>query len=536
MKGAGRSIGSRPAAALLIAGTLLLTWLVGMVSLTAVTARFVQERYLDRHGSRALELTEKAMREPAALSSDLMQERLRQLLDWNDLQLHRPQQPVIGGTSRVPLRDAEKWTAATAVFDGDRTLLGSAGDPTGPVKYMGMEYAGLAELVREVGSRTGGDLYLYTARTGDQLVIFSTAACVRDESGTHFRPRYVWEEDYQEGDVPELLYYTVCAVLCSPLKTAMGELVYLYCITFFLTILLIWLLVGWTDRNLILPVVRVNEALEGNWEELHSHGLPLRRFREQEALMAHYRDQRDLRRMDQNELTRLKTALDYARSAEENRRLMVSNIAHELKTPLAVIHSYAEGLKEHIAEEKREKYLNTILSEAEHSDAIVLEMLDLSRLEAGKVRLSRDDFDLGALVRSAFDRLAPAAQARGLRVELELPETCPVTADQSRMAQVVENLASNAVKYTTRGGSIHARIRAFQDRTEFCIRNDSPNLSQEALDRIWDSFYRADPSRTGQGGTGLGLAIARQIVELHGGSCSARNIEGGVEFSFTLPK
>src|SRR5699024_1481940 len=92
-----------------------------------------------------------------------------------------------------------------------------------------------------------------------------------------------------------------------------------------------------------------------------------------------------------NEITRLNTALEYAKKAEENRRQMTSNIAHELKTPLAVIHSYAEGLKEHAAEEKRDKYIDVILAEAERTDGMVLEMLDLSRPEAGKVKVSRDD-------------------------------------------------------------------------------------------------------------------------------------------------
>ena len=99
--------------------------------------------------------------------------------------------------------------------------------------------------------------------------------------------------------------------------------------------------------------------------------------------------QREAEKEDKLEIHRLEAALDYAKSAEEGRRQLVSNLAHELKTPLAVIHSYAEGLKEHIAEDKREKYLSILLSETERMDAMVLEMLDLSRLEAGKVKLAR---------------------------------------------------------------------------------------------------------------------------------------------------
>ena len=97
------------------------------------------------------------------------------------------------------------------------------------------------------------------------------------------------------------------------------------------------------------------------------------------------------------------------------------------------------------------------------------------------------------------------------------------------MAQVIENFATNAVKYTTPGG----HIRVWSSRGVFHMANDCPPLSQEALDKVWDTFYRGDEARTG-GGTGLGLAIARQIIELHGGECFARNTDTGVEFGFML--
>ena len=218
---------------------------------------------------------------------------------------------------------------------------------------------------------------------------------------------------------------------------------------------------------------------------------------------------------------------------------MTSNIAHELKTPLAVIHSYAEGLKEHIAEGKREKYLDVILAESEHLDNIVLELLDLSRLEAGRVKLARDDFSLSDLTYRVFERLDMAAQAKNLKIEYHFPDDCTVTADETRIRQVIENFAANAVKYTPANGNICVRIAVQRYSTvarrsaTFSIENDSAPLSDEALDKVWDTFYRADESRSGMG-TGLGLAIAKSIVELHGGSCSVRNTTTGVVFQFTI--
>ena len=241
----------------------------------------------------------------------------------------------------------------------------------------------------------------------------------------------------------------------------------------------------------------------------------------------------DTIRMQKNEITRLNTALEYARKAEENRRQMTSNIAHELKTPLAVIHSYAEGLKEHAAEGKRDKYIDVILAEAERTDGMVLEMLDLSRLEAGKVKLTRDDFSMIALTQSIFEKLEMAMQVKNLQLEFSFPDDFIVTADESRIAQVIENFATNAIKYTSAGGHVKVEIRTGREKTTFAIENESAPLPDEVLNKVWDTFYRAGESRSG-GGTGLGLAIAKSIIELHGGKCSVQNTETGVEFSFTI--
>lgn len=236
---------------------------------------------------------------------------------------------------------------------------------------------------------------------------------------------------------------------------------------------------------------------------------------------------------EKTEITRLNKALDYAHRAEENRRALVSGVAHELKTPLAVIHGYAEGLKERIAEDKRDKYLDTILAETERMDGLVLQMLDLSRLEAGKVKLARDTFDLGEMVREVFGKLELLAIQKNLELSYEMPEKLVVTADRGRIEQVVTNFASNAVRYTPPGGWIRVRIFSREDGWGMTVENKSRPFSPEQLERVFDSFYRIDESRTGKG-TGLGLAIARSIVELHGGNCHVRNTGPGVAFGFSV--
>ena len=145
--------------------------------------------------------------------------------------------------------------------------------------------------------------------------------------------------------------------------------------------------------------------MAANWSRLPTLEISPPKWRELWLLSQQYADMQDRLRIAKNEVTRLNTALNYARTAEENRRQMLSHLTHQLKTPLAVIHGYAEGLREHIAEEKRDHYVEMILSETERSDKMVLEMLDLSRLEAGKVKLSRDQVSLLTLAQYMVEKL-----------------------------------------------------------------------------------------------------------------------------------
>jgi signal transduction histidine kinase len=167
-------------------------------------------------------------------------------------------------------------------------------------------------------------------------------------------------------------------------------------------------------------------------------------------------------------------------------------------------------------------------------DAMVMEMLDLSRLEAGKVKLARDHFDLTEMVRDTFEKLRPMAEEKRLHIQLQLKENCMVNADEGRIAQAVMNLASNAVRYTPAGGNITVTLGLVWRQIVLTIANDCESFTEEELEKVWESFYRRDKSRDRKG-TGLGLAITRQIVQLHSGSCYVKNTDTGVEFGIKLP-
>ena len=328
-------------------------------------------------------------------------------------------------------------------------------------------------------------------------------------------------------------YKVVAAVRYSPLEIAVDSLLYVYIGLFLLLMSGAALLWGMLIRNLVSPIEAFNEAAEQSWGVLHNkQGYESQWYEVQQFRDNYYKTRTEIGK-GKDELSRVTAALQYAQEAEINRRQMTSHIAHELKTPIAIIHSYAEGLKEHIAEDKRDKYIDVILSEVERTDNMVLEMLDLSRLEAGKVKLSRDDFSLIALTKSIFEKLEMVVQAKELQVAFSFPKEFIITADEGRIAQVIENFATNAIKYSPVGGHIQVQIGISRSRTTFRIDNDSEPLSEEALSKVWDTFYRTDEARSG-GGTGLGLAIAKNIIELHGGKCSVCNTKTGVAFTFTI--
>ena len=400
-------------------------------------------------------------------------------------------------------------------------------EPDGPVRYQTENYDNLLALLKTMGyyKDKGRNTFYSGASQFDlwNMVVFSSA-------GIYDLRDYV--PDGSEP-FPDAEYTVMTAMQASPLKIAMSFLRNMYLITFSVALLGFLYINSRVRKHLIIPLQMMNEGIASNWTHISALNEKAPKWKEPYELWEHYRQTQDALQNNKNEITRLNTALEYAKTAEQNRRQMTSNIAHELKTPLAVIHSYAEGLKEHIAADKRDKYIDVILSEAERTDSMVLEMLDLSRLEAGKVKLSRDDFSLIALTRSIFEKLEMAAQAKDLQIDFNFPDDFTITADESRIAQVVENFATNAIKYAPTGGHISVTIQTDHSSTSFHIENDSEPLSSEALSKVWDTFYRTDEARSG-GGTGLGLAIAKSIVDLHGGKCSVRNTKLGVEFGFTI--
>ncbi len=226
------------------------------------------------------------------------------------------------------------------------------------------------------------------------------------------------------------------------------------------------------------------------------------------------------------------------RRAEAVRRDFVANVSHELRTPLASLRAMAETLRDGGLEDPQlgVRFLGQMLEEVDRMTRLVNDLLDLSALEAGVVRLRREELQARELLEAVARRYQQAASRRGVRLAVR-PGEARLQGDRDRLEQALGNLVDNAVKYTPPGGRVELGVEAGGAEVRLVVEDTGPGVPPEHLPRIFERFYRADPSRSREeGGTGLGLAIAKHIALAHGGRVEACNRpEGGARFAVVLP-
>jgi two-component system, OmpR family, phosphate regulon sensor histidine kinase PhoR len=207
------------------------------------------------------------------------------------------------------------------------------------------------------------------------------------------------------------------------------------------------------------------------------------------------------------------------RRAEAARRDFVANVSHELRTPVAALKALVETLQNGALEdpEAGPDFLRRMQVEVDGLAQLVVELLDLARAEAGKLDLELAPCQPGDLLREAVERTRPYAERVGLQVDLALESEVAVEADGRRIGQVLSNLVTNAVKFSPPGGRIQAGARCIDGWVEFWVRDTGVGIPSDQLVRVFERFYKTDPSRSGTG-TGLGLAICKHLVQAHGGS------------------
>jgi len=244
---------------------------------------------------------------------------------------------------------------------------------------------------------------------------------------------------------------------------------------------------------------------------------------------------------DEHALGRLVTSINEMagelETMEQLRQEFVSNVSHEIRSPLTSIQGFAEALRDDaLPPEDRRRYLAIIETESRRLGELSDNLLRLTSLEAEREPLSPEPFALDRQVRQVILAAEPLWAAKGIALEARLDPTT-IRGDEALLAHVWANLLENAVKFTPEGGRISVTLAASEGAAQVRVSDSGPGIPDEARDRIFERFFKADPSRDRRTpGSGLGLALARKIVELHGGSIRAEaGSESGAVFSVTLP-
>ncbi|MCM1049700.1 MAG: HAMP domain-containing histidine kinase [Clostridiales bacterium] len=222
---------------------------------------------------------------------------------------------------------------------------------------------------------------------------------------------------------------------------------------------------------------------------------------------------------------------------DEMRKEFLSNVSHELKTPIALIQGYAEGLKEGISddEESREFYCDVIMDEAVKMNVMVKKLLSLNQLEAGNDTVTMERFDIASLIRNYIQSSEILAKQKDISVRMEEYEPIYVWADEFKTEEVFMNYFSNAINYAGNEKIIDVRIRKSESNVRVSVFNTGEPIPEESLSHLWEKFYKVDKARTREyGGSGIGLSIVKAIMESMNKPYGVINYDNGVEFWFEL--
>jgi Signal transduction histidine kinase len=236
---------------------------------------------------------------------------------------------------------------------------------------------------------------------------------------------------------------------------------------------------------------------------------------------------------------KLSANIEELKNDVERRKQLVRNMSHELKTPIGIIKGYAEGLKYGVAdnEEKMQKYCNVLVEECDRMDKLILELLNHSMIEAGMVKLNITSFNLYELINDIIERFKAAMNEKGVTFDLKCENNFVISADRDMLEKVINNFITNAIDYVEGRNLIELNVEEKNNEIRISVFNTGTNIPIEAIDKIWDVYYKVDKARSRKyGGHGLGLSIVKSIIKLHGGSTKVENVKDGVEFSFEIPQ
>ena len=222
---------------------------------------------------------------------------------------------------------------------------------------------------------------------------------------------------------------------------------------------------------------------------------------------------------------------------EERRKEFLDNVSHELKTPIALVQGYAEGLKENITEdpESMEFYCDVIIDEAGKMNKLVKNLLTLNQLESGKDPVSMEHFDLIPLIQGVLSSMEIMIQQNEAKILFDPPASAYVWADEFKTEEVLTNYISNALHHVEGKRQVEIRVRKEETRVRVSVFNTGKPIPEEDLPNLWNKFYKVDKARTREyGGSGIGLSIVKAVMESMNQEYGVKNYDNGVEFWFTL--
>lgn len=234
---------------------------------------------------------------------------------------------------------------------------------------------------------------------------------------------------------------------------------------------------------------------------------------------------------------KLKSDIKQKEEIDEMRKDFISNVSHELKTPIALIQGYAEGLSECVNDDadSREFYCEVIMDESDKMNKLVKNLLSLNQLEYGSSMLQYDKFNIVMVINGVISKLDYILKQKDINIEFKCNEDYYVYADEFKIEEIITNYLTNAINHIDEKKVININISTENGKIRVSVYNSGQQIPESDIDNIWIKFYKVDKARTREyGGSGIGLSIVKAIMNSHGNQCGVDNKEHGVEFWFEL--
>ncbi|MGH1284821.1 sensor histidine kinase [Bacillus toyonensis] len=365
----------------------------------------------------------------------------------------------------------------------------------------------------------------------NQLIIYPI------DAGENLKNRIFVKPIIENGKITE---YAFAIVSLQPVNEAMLVLKDYYVYALIIVFLVIILLSFYYSKIIVKPLIKINRVTKKMANFDFSEKLPVTADDEIgglsgsiNTLSVNLKDRIDRLNVAN---TKLQQDIERERQLEKTRKEFISGVSHELKTPLSVIRSFAEGIQDGVSKDTT-YYTDVILEETENMNRLIVEMLELAKLESGTYKLEMTTFSIGELIQQVYTKLLFSMEEKQLQLDVDADTSIFVKANRSRIEQVVVNLLSNAIRYTPDGEKIKISVIETEDTVKVELENTGNPIPEESLEKIWDRFYRLDASRSRHtGGTGLGLSIVKNILDLHHAEYGVYNTNNSVVFYFNLQK